>query len=182
MSSRQEGLAEHQLTSANWGTCLVTQWPIFGSIRRIPNLDLDYGFPSGRRQVLPLPLSSYTILIKRYTNSEGNITGLVFSPISNFIAFTSSDGSFSRWTDPIPSNLTSPTASDAVQARTLDKLLDDEFGDEDDLNIEERGEDIADDWIVDDEGDGEYARDDVDYSRGRREGGESFATSMRGIC
>jgi chromosome transmission fidelity protein 4 len=110
----------------------------------------------------------------RYTNPEGDITGLVFSPISNFIAFTSSDGSFSRWTDPIPSNLTSPITSDAVQAKTLDKLLDDEFGDEDDLNIEERGEDIADDWIVDDEGDGGYARDDdIEYTKGRREVGKS---------
>jgi len=62
-----------------------------------------------------------------------------------------------------------------VQARTLDRLLDDEFGDEDDLNIEERGEDIADDWIVDDVGDGGYARDDdAEYSKGRGGGEVSF--------
>jgi len=43
-------------------------------------------------------------------------------------------------------------------------LLDDEFGDEDGLEIEERGEDI-DDWIVDDDG---YAEEEG------RKGGREF--------
>lgn len=72
------------------------------------------------------------------------------------------DGSFSRWTDPVPSNLPSPTASDAVQAKKLERLLDDDFGD-DDLDLDDQGEDLADDWLVDDEGgylaeDGEHTK------------------------
>lgn len=101
----------------------------------------------------------------RYTNPDGAITGLAFSPIANLLAFTAFNGAFSRWTDPIPSTLPSPTVSDAIQAKTLDKLLDDEFGDEDGLDIEERGEDI-DDWIVDDDG---YAEEDGPKGNGRRE-------------
>ena len=53
----------------------------------------------------------------------------------------------------------------------MDKLLDDEFGDEDGLEIEERGEDI-DDWIVDDDG---YA--DLDEGKGR--GGVVVATKAQ---
>lgn len=53
----------------------------------------------------------------------------------------------------------------------MDKLLDDEFGDEDGLDIEERGEDI-DDWIVDDDG---YA--DLDEGKGR--GGVVVATKAQ---
>ena len=109
----------------------------------------------------------------RYTNPEGAITGLAFSPTSNLLAFTSFDGSFSRWKEPIPSNLPSPVTSEAVAAKELDKLLDDEF--EDDVDMEEKGEDIgddlADDWIVDD--DGVYGADDDErkFSKGRTEVG-----------
>lgn len=71
------------------------------------------------------------------------------------------DGSFSRWTDPVPASLPSPIASDAVSAKKLDRLLDDEFGEDDDLDLEDRGEDLADDWIVDD--DGTYLADDDGY-------------------
>jgi hypothetical protein len=53
----------------------------------------------------------------------------------------------------------------------LDKLLDDEFGDEDGLDIEERGEDI-DDWIVDDDG---YA----DLEEGKGRGGVVVATKAQ---
>jgi hypothetical protein len=113
---------------------------------------------------LTLPQHSTTLphTDDRYTNPDGPITGLAFSPISNLLAFTAYNGSFSRWTDPIPKTHPSPTVSDAIQAKTLDKLLDDEFGDEDGLDIEERGEDI-DDWIVDDDG---YAEEE---GKGRRE-------------
>lgn len=124
---------------------------------------------------LSLPyFSSFAVAIRyrsldgahdRYTNPDGAITGLAFSPISNLLAFTAFNGAFSRWTDPIPKNLPSPIVSDAIQAKTLDKLLDDEFGDEDGLDIEERGEDI-DDWIVDDDG---YADEEGAGSRGKRE-------------
>jgi chromosome transmission fidelity protein 4 len=115
--------------------------------------------------ISPVALSHSTTLPHtddRYTNPDGAITGLAFSPISNLLAFTAYNGSFSRWTDPIPKTHPSPTVSDAIQAKTLDKLLDDEFGDEDGLDIEERGEDI-DDWIVDDDG---YAEEE---GKGRRE-------------
>lgn len=108
----------------------------------------------------------------RHSSTEGNITGLSFSPTANLIAFTTMDGSFSRWTDPVPSSLPSPITSEAVSAKKLDKLLDDEFGDEDDLDLEDRGEDLADDWIVDD--DGTYLAEDDGYKgkAGRTEVGE----------
>lgn len=118
-----------------------------------------------------LPLVSPARADVRYTNPSGAITGLSFSPIQNLLAFTSSSGQFSRWTDPIPSTLPSPIVSEAVQAKTLDKLLDDEFGDEDGLDIEERGEDI-DDWIVDDDG---YA----DLEEGKGRGGVVVATKAQ---
>lgn len=53
----------------------------------------------------------------------------------------------------------------------LDKLLDDEFGDED-ADMEDKGEDVDDlygdggDWIVDD--DGAYGGDDGEKTRGGR--------------
>lgn len=124
------------------------------------------------------------MLTTRYTNSSA-ITGLSFSPISNLLAFTAFDGAFTRWNNPIPANLTSPTVSDAVQAKTLDRLLDDEFGEGDDgLDIEERGEVIVDDWIVDDDG-GAYGDDDGEGDgagyRGKREVGTlcPFPQSIR---
>jgi chromosome transmission fidelity protein 4 len=113
--------------------------------------------------------------VARYTHSS-NVTGLSFSTISNLLAFTAFDGSFTRWTSPIPSNLPSPTISDDVQAKTVDRLLDDGFDDED-LNIEERGEDIGDDWIVDDDGGAYIAGDEeeIGYKGGRREVGKSIS-------
>lgn len=100
---------------------------------------------------------------------------MAFSPISNLLVFTSLDGSFSRWKDPIPASLPSPVTSEAVAAKDLDKLLDDEFG-EDDVDMEEKGEelgdDLADDWIVDD--DGAYGGDDDErrFTKGRTEVGK----------
>ncbi len=99
-------------------------------------------------------------VVARYTNRDGAISGLVFSPVSNLLSFTSLDGTFSRWTDPVPGSLPSPITSDAAQAKKIEKLLDDEFGEDEDM--EEKGEDLvddlADDWIVDD--DGAYGADD----------------------
>ena len=111
------------------------------------------------------------VVVAKYTNPDGNISGLEFSPKSNLIAFTSLDGSFSRWKDPIPSSMPDPVTTDAAQAEKLDKLLDDEFGDDEDM--EEKGEDVddlfgeaGDDWIIDD--DGGYAADDGERARGGR--------------
>lgn len=83
------------------------------------------------------------------------------------------DGSFTRWTDPVPSNLPSPIASDAVQAKKLERLLDDDFGD-DDLDLEDQGEDLADDWLVDDDG-GYLAEDGENAKRSGRELGKSIS-------
>lgn len=119
----------------------------------------------------------------RYTNLEGAISGLAFSPTSNLIAFTSLDGSFHRWTSPVPADLPSPIATEAQQAKKLDRLLDDEFGDDEDM--EERGEDLvedlADDWIVDD--DGGYGADDGEkaWGKGRTEVGESEVQFQLGV-
>lgn len=89
------------------------------------------------------------------------------------------DGSFSRWTDPVPSNLPSPTASDALQAKKLDRLLDDDFGDEHDLDLEDRGEDLADDWLVDDDEGGYLAEGNEHTKRsGRTEVGMSSNSEL----
>jgi chromosome transmission fidelity protein 4 len=115
-------------------------------------------------------------VISRHTVPEGSISGLTWSPKSNLLAFTSLDGSFHRWVDPVPSELPSPVTTEAQAAKRLDKLLDDEFDAEEDEDIEEKGEDLegqyGDDWIVDD--DGQYAADDDEqkWSKGRTEVGE----------
>lgn len=120
-------------------------------------------------------------VISRHTVPEGSISGLSWSPKSNLLAFTSLDGSFHRWVDPVPSELPSPVATEAQAARKLDRLLDDEFDAEEDEDIEEKGEDLegqyGDDWIVDD--DGQYAADDDEkqWSKGRTEVGESTSLS-----
>lgn len=103
------------------------------------------------------------------------------------LAFTSLDGQFSRWANPVPKGMTSPFASDKQVQKRVDRLLDDDDeggragggGDDVDLDIdddEERGEELGDDedeagdWIVDD--DGEYGRDDAKWGKGRQEVGE----------
>lgn len=126
-------------------------------------------WPSERR--LPSVMRSW--LTSRYTNSEGDITGLAFSPTANLVTFTAMDGSFTRWTDPVPSSLPSPITSDTVQAKKLDKLLDDEFGDDDDLDLEDRGEDLGDDWLVDDDGGYREEETEKKWSNGRTEVGTS---------
>jgi chromosome transmission fidelity protein 4 len=120
----------------------------------------------------------------RYSNPEGSVSSLSFSPISNLIAFTTLSGAFTRWTAPIPDSLPSPFATAAAQAKRLEKILDDEFGvGDDEADIEERGEDLfgdngaidgEDDWIVDD--DGAYTKDEGEqkWRKGRTEVGESI--------
>ncbi|WWC59498.1 uncharacterized protein I303_102054 [Kwoniella dejecticola CBS 10117] len=119
-------------------------------------------------------------VIAKYTNSAGAISGLCFSPKSNLIAYTSLDGSFHRWSNPIPDNLPNPYSTAREEAKNLDKLLDDEFGD-DEVDMEEKGEDLDHDendlfgddgWIVDDVGGGQgYGKDDDErkWSNGRTE-------------
>ncbi|OWZ76111.1 chromosome transmission fidelity protein 4 [Cryptococcus neoformans Tu401-1] len=125
-----------------------------------------YIFSSETRQ----PIGSYTC-------PDGAISGLQFSPNANLLGFTSLDGSFHRWKEPIPSEFPDPYTSEAAQAKKLDRLLDDEFPDDDD--IEERGEDIGDEdifgddnWIVDDDGNlGGYGGydDEKKWGKGRTE-------------
>nr|XP_019008454.1 chromosome transmission fidelity protein 4 [Kwoniella pini CBS 10737]OCF47235.1 chromosome transmission fidelity protein 4 [Kwoniella pini CBS 10737] len=120
-------------------------------------------------------------VIAKYSNSEGAISGLCFSPKSNLIAYTSLDGSFHRWSNPIPDNLPNPYSTAREEAKNLDKLLDDEFGD-DEVDMEDKGEDLDNDendlfgddgWIVDDEDGvkGAYGKDDDErkWSNGRTE-------------
>lgn len=67
-----------------------------------------------------------------------------------------------------------PVRSYAIQANeaNLDKLLDDEFGDEVDEDMEDKGDDVDDlygdggEWIVDD--DGLYGGEDGEKARGGR--------------
>lgn len=126
-------------------------------------------------QILVWSTESHHV-VSRYTNPDGAISGLAFSPTSNLLAFTSLDGSFHRWTEPVPSPLPSPITSDAVHAKKIERLLDDNFGDDEDMD--EKGEDLvddlADDWIVDD--DGGYGANDEEkkWGPGRTEVGESL--------
>jgi chromosome transmission fidelity protein 4 len=108
----------------------------------------------------------------RKTIKEGDVSDLAFSPTSNMIAFTSLDGSFTRWTSPIPAGHPDPVKTEEASAKALDRLLDDDFGDDLDEDMEDKGEDVddmigeADDWIVDD--DGLYAAEDGERTRGGR--------------
>ncbi|EIW71228.1 hypothetical protein TREMEDRAFT_28047 [Tremella mesenterica DSM 1558] len=110
-------------------------------------------------------------VVARYTNPVGAISGLAFSPKTNLIVFTSLDGTFHRWNEPIPSNFPSPVVTEAAHAKKVDRLLDDDFGDDmDDLEDkgEDLGDDLVDDWIVDD--DETYAKEeDEKWGKGRTE-------------
>lgn len=122
--------------------------------------------------------------IVRHDLAEGNVSGLAWSPTTNMLAFTSTDGTFHRWSTPVPKSQPSPIATEAQVAKRIERILDDDFpagqdlfGDED---IAEQGEDILDEegedddgWIVDDEG-GYGANDDEKRFRsGKTEVGES---------
>lgn len=115
----------------------------------------------------------------RYESPDDAISGLAFSPKENLLTFTTLDGSFVRWKDAVPSQYPDPVISDAVNAKNLDKLLDDEFGDDLDDDLEEKGDDVddlfgeaGDDWIEDDIG--AYGEEDGEKTRGgRTEVGES---------
>ena len=117
------------------------------------------------------PLTSAEAVV-RHTTSEGNVMGLAFCPTTSLIAFTCSNGSVSRWTNPVPSDLPDPVVTEAAQAKMLERLLDDDFGDDAGEDLEDQGEDLddamngGDDWIVDD--DGEYAGEDGEKHRGGR--------------
>lgn len=104
-------------------------------------------------------------VVARFTYSAGDISGLVWSPKDNLIAFTALDGSFNRWKEPVPAAEPSPVLSEAAIAKKVDKILDDGlFGDDDDMLDdagEDLGDDVGDDWIVDDVG-GFAATDDVE--------------------
>nr|ODN89447.1 chromosome transmission fidelity protein 4 [Cryptococcus depauperatus CBS 7841] len=108
-------------------------------------------------------------LVASYICFDGAISGLAFSPISNLLVFTSLDGSFHRWKEPISENLPDPYTSEAAQQKKLDRLLDDEFGEDEDM--EDKGEELGDEgdlfgdneWIVDDGG--HYADDGKDDER-----------------
>ncbi|WVQ75997.1 hypothetical protein IAR50_005633 [Cryptococcus sp. DSM 104548] len=112
--------------------------------------------------------------VATYICPQGAISALAFSPIANLLAFTSLDGSFHRWSDPISSDLADPVSDDVARQKKLDKLLDDDFGD-DDGEIQEKGEDLGDDdlfgddaWIVDDDGKYiGYGKDEEEKPRGR---------------
>lgn len=114
-------------------------------------------------------------VVARFQYPEGSVTGLAWSPTSNMIAFTANDGSFSRWAEPVPSDLASPFLSDEALAKKTDKLLDDDddlFGDGvEDLDEvgEDIGDDMGDDWLIDD--DGAFAEPDAEdkWAAGRTE-------------
>jgi len=110
---------------------------------------------------------------RRHSQADGDVCGLSFSPSDNLIAFTTLEGGFVRWTSPIPSSHPDPVSTEAVTAKKLDKLLDDEFGEDVDDDMEDKGEDVddlfgegGDDWIVDD--DGGYGAEDGEKTRGGR--------------
>ncbi|WVQ98084.1 hypothetical protein IAU59_005206 [Kwoniella sp. CBS 9459] len=116
-------------------------------------------------------------VIAKHVNAEGAISGIAFSPKSNLIAYTSLDGSFNRWTNPIPAGHPDPFSSEQQEAKRLEKLLDDdEAEDGQDLDMEDKGEDLVDDdlfgddgWIVDDEGGFGQDDDEKKWTSGRTE-------------
>ncbi|KAL1411681.1 DNA polymerase alpha accessory factor Mcl1 [Vanrija albida] len=105
-------------------------------------------------------------VVARFEHDAGAVSGLAWSPKANLLAFTTVDGSYNRWADPVPSDLPSPYLSEAAQAKRVEKLLDDGiFGDDDDGDLEDKGEDLGDDlmeddWIIDDDGAYAGAEDD----------------------
>lgn len=130
-------------------------------------------------------------MIAKHTHADGGaITGLSWSPISNLLAFTADDGTFSRWQGPVSSDQPSPFASEVQEQKRVERLLDD-FPDDDgdDVDMEDRGEELdvdlddpgaegEGDWIVDDRGDYEVEKQ---WGKGRQEVGASRYTEKQGI-
>ena len=134
---------------------------------------------SSGNQILIWETESRTV-IARLQSPGLDICGLAWSPSNNLIAYTALDGQFTRWTDPVPKNLTSPVATEQQEKRRVDRLLDDDDGD---VEMDDRAEDLGDGedgeegyWIVDDEGD--YGADDVKWGKGRTEVGMSRSVAM----
>lgn len=103
--------------------------------------------------------------------AEADVTGLAWAPNANMIAFTTSNGWFNRWAEPVPAEFASPYLSDADLAKKTDRLLDDDlFGDDEGLDLDEVGEELGDemgdDWLIDD--DGALVDDDAEDTRGGR--------------
>jgi chromosome transmission fidelity protein 4 len=153
---------------------LVSKWEILSFFSWVANRCLQYRLSPSHCTVSAVFGKMATADLGRYKNTD-QITSLAFSPTSNLLAFTSIDGSFHRWRDPISKDLPSPTATEAQQAKKLDRILDDlsDGGD-----IEEKGENLddefGDDWIVDDDNGvyGAAAETEEKWGAGRTEVGE----------
>lgn len=85
-------------------------------------------------KILVWEISSKSVISTYQTTESSPITSLAFSPKSNLLAFADAKGTFSRWSDPVPSSFLHPAESGpgAPRKRARSPL----FGD-DELDVED---------------------------------------------
>lgn len=89
---------------------------------------------------MPIHLYSYQI------DSQTQVCQLAFSPAQNLLVWGDTEGKLYRWVDPIPSTHPAPASEKTTKDARREKTP--LFGQEED----EYGEDVDDDWIIDDVG------------------------------
>jgi hypothetical protein len=91
----------------------------------------------------------------RYKNPNETITSLNFSPTDNAISFTTLNGKFITWNDPVPADHPHPARTNDKRSLGNRGAADDKTATDALFDDEGEGEDLADlddDWIIDDEG------------------------------
>lgn len=147
-----------------------------------------------------LQLDLILIIYSHAANSGSIITQLAFSPRENLIAWTDTDGAFTRWPKAIPdtfpdpvkrSNVTNSSATIPTRLKTGPSLFGDDVTNttadverdvDDDVDLDAGFGDADEDWIIDDLGGGLQDAPAVSgkYKDGFvKEMGMSFSSSYR---
>lgn len=85
------------------------------------------------------------------------VNQLLFSPTQNLLVWGDTEGNLYRWVDPIPADHPGPATERIFKERKGKSLVDDESGEGKEtrgyMDVEEDfGEDVDEDWIIDDLG------------------------------
>lgn len=116
--------------------------------------------------IIYLSVCSIHLKSSHDTQAGSVVTQLAFSPKASLLAWTDTNGVFSRWTDPLPDGFPDPvrqaistTSADIapMKPKTGPALFGDPVPDDDTVNLD-MPEGFEDDWLVDDLGTG--LRDD----------------------
>ncbi|KAG6861470.1 hypothetical protein C0995_016249 [Termitomyces sp. Mi166 len=130
----------------------------------------EYLACASRSKVYVWSIQSRRLIASHLATPGATITHLAFSPKDNLLAWTDTEGGFSRWHKPISETYPDPVrrsiataAAATVTARSKSNLFDDiaeaassnpRFQDDDNGDPEPEYGDVDDDWLIDDLGGG----------------------------